>query len=287
MKLLVSLLFTFSLSFFLIRSAPGNARQVLLGENFHVGVSVKQEKTLSIIKDYFLYLKSILKLDLGYSFYSGKLVLTLLKERLIPTLFVSFVTLFFSIVLVFVLGFFYLFKKSVRFVIDLIMAILSSFPVFLIGIAVFYTLVLKLKITSMFSYSLPIITLTLTVSPPLFRTLKTSLLSEVKKEYFVSFFSMGVPLLKIYVSNLLPNAFLPFISTFGLYVSLVVGSSPIVEKLFSFPGLGSLLIDSIFLRDYAVLQGCVIFLSILNFVIIFLTELLHKALFPMFEVKHS
>ena len=87
------------------------------------------------------------------------------------------------------------------------------------------------------------------------RILRSSLLENINKEHVLVAKSFGLPNRKIFVHYILKNSLIPTITVIGLQVRYLLGGVVVIEKVFSLPGLGSLLADAVFARDFFVVQS--------------------------------
>jgi peptide/nickel transport system permease protein len=117
---------------------------------------------------------------------------------------------------------------------------------------------------------LPALTLGVYVSGIFARFLRASLLGELKADYVRTARSKGLPERDVVGRHVMRNALLPFVTIVGLMMANFIGGTVVTESVFTYPGLGRLLIQAISTRDYPLIQGCILFILVV-FVLINLT----------------
>lgn len=132
---------------------------------------------------------------------------------------------------------------------------------------------------------LPMITLTLVTLGQFTIIMRSSLIGELTEDYVVAAYAKGMSSDRLLRKHVVPNALLPTVSIIAISIGTIVAGAVLTETVFSWPGVGSLIYDSIFRRDYPVLQGA--FLIVAFFVIVsnFVADLVYAYLDP--RVKYS
>ena len=102
---------------------------------------------------------------------------------------------------------------------------------------------------------LPAFTIALALSPVLIRNLRASLLAELEADHITATRSRGIPEQRIFFRHVFRNSLIPTIPLLGVNIGWLIGGTVVVEQVFSVPGLGSLMVGSIFARDYLVVQA--------------------------------
>jgi peptide/nickel transport system permease protein len=131
---------------------------------------------------------------------------------------------------------------------------------------------------------LPAFTLGLALSAPLIRYLRASLADVASSSFVRTATGKGISRWQVVFGHVLPNGLLPALTSLGVTVGAVLGGAVVVEYVFAWPGLGSLIVDSVFKRDYAVLQGTVLLLATVFVVVNLLVDLLYGVLDPRLRV---
>jgi peptide/nickel transport system permease protein len=130
-----------------------------------------------------------------------------------------------------------------------------------------YTDFLKDPLANLKQLIFPAITLGFAFSASVMRTTRSSLLEELQQDYARTARGKGLRENTVIVGHCLKNALIPVITIVGLETGYLFGGAIIVEEVFALPGIGRLLLNGISQRDYAVVQGTIVFIAF-NFVLI-------------------
>jgi glutathione transport system permease protein len=129
-------------------------------------------------------------------------------------------------------------------------------------------------------YILPSITLGAAVAAVMARFTRASFVEVMQEDYMRTARAKGVPESLVVVKHGLRNAMIPVITMMGLQFGFLLGGSIVVEKVFNWPGLGRLLVDSVEMRDYPVIQAEVLLFSLEFILINLLVDMLYAAINP-------
>ena len=132
---------------------------------------------------------------------------------------------------------------------------------------------------------LPAFTLGLISSGFLARLVRSSMLDTMQQDYIVTARAKGIPEWKVVIFHGLRNALIPTITFFGLQFGALLGGAVIIEQVFSWPGVGRMLIHAISQRDFPVIQGTVFFLAILMVLINFIVDIIYGFLDPRIRIS--
>ena len=127
---------------------------------------------------------------------------------------------------------------------------------------------------------LPIATLTLIEIGVITRMARAATIEVLRLEYITHARAKGVPEGRVLWRHALPNAFAPTWTLIGLILGNLLGGIAVIETVFTLPGLGRLLVDGIFARDYPVVQGCLLFVAIMYVLVNLLVDLLYPVFDP-------
>jgi len=130
---------------------------------------------------------------------------------------------------------------------------------------------------------LPTVSLSMHIAAEQMRFIRSSMLDVIQQDFVRTARSKGVPERSVIVKHALKNAFIPFLTIFGLQLGLVLGGSVIVEYITAWPGIGWLTLQAINQRDYAVVQGVVLFSAIAFLVINLIVDVLYTVLDPRIQ----
>ncbi len=286
------------LVFFLIHLVPGDPARTMLGTHAtpqKVALLHHQwglDKPLPV--QYWRFLGRMLRGDLGSSlFYSvpaGRLVV----QRLPPTLWLIGLGTLLAALIAVPLAALAATKRD-RLpdqVVRAVPLVGLGFPAFWLGIMLLLAFALNLgrafpvggygsgffgHLRSMF---LPALTVGLGISPILIRSLRASLLEVLESDYVTTARSKGLPERRVLVNHALRNAIISTVSVLGVNIGFLVGGTLVIEQVYALPGIGQLMINSIFQRDFPVVQAVTLVFAIMVVLVYLLTDVVHALLDP-------
>jgi peptide/nickel transport system permease protein len=225
-----------------------------------------------IMVQYLKWVSGVVRLDFGDSFVYSMPVRTILWERLPVTINLGLYAFVFSTLLGIMGGLLAAVKRGQW--ADRIVTPLSymgiCIPVFWLGILMIYVFGLKLNWLPIIGYTspfddlwmsikqaiMPVICLTIGALAATARQMRSSMLEVIRQDYIRTAWSKGLRERIIIFRHALKNSLIPVITVLGLHLAFILGGSVIVETVFSIPGIGNLMVSSIFSHDYAVVQTC-------------------------------
>jgi len=295
-----------TLTFLIIHLAPGDPINYLYGPTGLVTniEEIKQKLGLNdpLPIQYARYLGNLFHGDLGYSAISRKSVSELIVQKIYPTLLLNGTSFLISVLLGIVLGVYS--AKKPRSKLDYSVIIFSLFgyslPSFWFSLMLIVIFSVKLGwfpaggMTTLganlsgFSYLvdlihhmfLPTLALSLWYTAIYSRLTRSSMLEVVGKDYILTAWSKGLDENTVYFRHALRNALLPVVTMIGYYAGLIFTGAVMVETVFALPGLGKLIFDSILHRDYPVILGCFLLVSITVIVVNIVTDIVYAILDP-------
>lgn len=270
---LIPVLFGVSIiSFVMIRSIPGDPVRILLGTRATAEVIAKVRAQYGLDEpiwvQYLLFLKNLAQGEFGRSIIFKTPVLDLVATRIAPTLFLLSYGVLLAVVLALSLAVLSAIRREGWG--DHAVRIYSTaglgLPTFWLGIVLLIVFSLKLGLFPVSGWGegflghlhhlfLPALSIALALSPILIRNLRASLIAEMESDHVVAARSRGVPESRIFARHIFPNALIPTVTLLGVNIGWLIGGTVVVEQVFSVPGLGSLMVSSIFARDYLVVQA--------------------------------
>lgn len=288
------------LTFALMRLLPGDPAIVLLGDRATDASIARLHHEMgfdqSILVQFWRYLLSLATLHLGDSITMRIPVATLLAERLPVTagltLYAIVLALLIAVPLAFVAA---LHEGGVAdTVIRMASQIGLSTPVFYVGLMLLITLAAGLGwfpvggigdgfLSDLRALFLPALTLALSLSAVLMRNLRASLIGVLQAEFISFARAKGLPRRLLLLRHVLRNALVSTLTLLGIHIGGLVGGAVITETVFAVPGVGRLLVDSIFARDYAVVQGTTLVIAVMVSLVFLLTDALQVMLDPRVE----
>jgi peptide/nickel transport system permease protein len=127
---------------------------------------------------------------------------------------------------------------------------------------------------------LPVLATGLRESAELMRMLRSSLLEELGSDYVRTAFSKGLSRRVVVIRHAVRNALIPFVTASGLQIAALLGGLVVTEQVFQLPGVGRLIVESILDRDYTVVQGAVLTVTVIVILINVLVDLLYAVIDP-------
>ena len=284
------------LVFFLIHLVPGDPVEVMLGESARPADREALRQALGLnqpIGTQFLnYLNGLLHFDLGTSLHTRRPISEILLERLPATLELSLAALLVALLIAFPLGVLSAVRKDS--VWDHLAMGVSlggvAIPNFLLGpllILVFSLWLGWFPVSGREgpgSLVLPALTLGTALAAILSRMLRATLLEVLNEDYIRTARAKGLAPRVVIWKHALRNALLPIITLLGLQLGALLGGAVITEVVFSWPGLGQLVIEAIQRRDYPLVQACVLLISLTYVVVNTLTDVAYGLADPRIRV---
>jgi peptide/nickel transport system permease protein len=234
--------------------------------------------------------------DLGRSVRTGHPVLGLVTQRLAPTLQLSVLAMVLAVAIALPVG--VVSAARPRSWADSVGSLFAmggvGIPHFLLGILLIYVFAVWLRWFPPSGYApltdglranvrlmvLPALTLGLGLAAVLMRQIRSALLDVLSQDYITTARSKGVSERRLVGIHALRNALVPVLTLIGLQTGRLFGGAVVVEKIFGIPGVGRLAVDSIFFRDFPVVQGVVLVLAVTVLLSNFATDLLYAVVDP-------
>lgn len=294
--MLVVALFVFAL----LHLSPGDPAAVIAGDAASPADIARIRHSLGLDNPLHvqlgIWLWHVVHGDLGTSIHSGVPVLTLIGQRLEPTLALSATTMGLAVLLAVPLGIVAAWKVGTwidRLV--MVVAILGfSLPVFWLGFLFMYGFAIQLQLLPVQGYSsitqgflpfarhiiLPSLTLGMVYMALITRMTRASMLEVLREDYIRTAYAKGLKPCVVLLLHGLKNASLPIVTIIGVGVALLIGGVAVTESVFAIPGLGRLTVDAILHRDYPVIQGIILVFSGVYVGINVLVDLAYTCLDP-------
>ncbi|MFE1629015.1 nickel ABC transporter permease [Brevibacillus reuszeri] len=235
-----------------------------------------------------LYLKDMFTGNLGTSFRTGESVIGMMQEKMGATLLLAFGGMFVALLIAIPVGIISAVRRgSVADFFGRIFSLLGiSFPNFWLGIMLIIIFAVKLRWFPASGYQgleylvLPSVALGLILSGILARLVRSSMLEVLNQQYINTARSKGIKEWIVVIKHGLRNALIPTVTFIGLQFGTLLGGTVIIEQVFSWPGIGRMLIDAISQRDFPVIQGSVIILSFLMIFVNLLVDISYGFIDP-------
>jgi ABC-type dipeptide/oligopeptide/nickel transport system permease component len=288
-----------TLVFFVVRMAPGDPAQVILGDSASQEslTALRTELGLDrpILVQYGEFLFSIIKGDLGDSIIRKQSINSMIAEVLPYTIELTLAGVLVGVILGLPLGVFSaVFRNSAADYGVRIMSLLGlSFPAFYSGILLLLAFAVYLgwfPVISdpdmgnmgerLYMLVLPAMNLGLIMMAYVVRSARSSLLETLGEDYIRTAKAKGLPGFIILYKHALKNALIPVITIVGLYLGVLVGNSVLTEIVFNRPGLGKLILSALDERDYSLLQGLMVVYAFIIVLVNLITDLTYGMVDP-------
>ena len=293
------LLAVVTLVFFVVRMAPGDPAQVILGDSASQEslTALRTELGLDrpILVQYGEFLFSIIKGDLGNSIIRKQSINSMIAEVLPYTIELTLAGVLVGVILGLPLGVFSaVFRNSAADYGVRIMSLMGlSFPAFYSGILLLLAFAVYLgwfPVISdpdmgnmgerLYMLVLPAMNLGLIMMAYVVRSSRSSLLETLGEDYIRTAKAKGLPGFIILYKHALKNALIPVITIVGLYLGVLVGNSVLTEIVFNRPGLGKLILSALDERDYSLLQGLMVIYAFIIVLVNLITDLTYGMVDP-------
>ncbi|KGM30449.1 ABC transporter permease [Inquilinus limosus] len=283
--------------FVLVRLLPGDPTSAMLGDRATDADVARLNAQLgldrSIPAQFLLFLQRIVQGDLGTSIHLKVPVMRLILERMPVTLALTGFAALLALILAVPLAFAAAMRRgrAADTVIRGAFQVGLSMPIFYLGLVLLTVFAAGLRWFPVGGYGddwgdriwhlfLPALTLALSLSAVLMRNLRASIIEVLGAEYVDFARSKGLAPRLVLGRHVLRNALISTVTLFGLSVGTLIGGAVITETVFAIPGAGRLMIDSIYGRDYPVVQGLTLAMAVLVALVFLATDLVQAALDP-------
>lgn len=298
---LPTLLLVAVMVFFLVRMIPGDPALLILGDDASVEEIAGLRANLGLdqpVPLQFLYwLGNVVRGDLGNSISNGAPVLPLMLDRFQVSATIVLVAVGLATLIAIPAGLIAAWRQNEHVDVAIVAAstLLMSVPSFWLGLV--FLLIFGLNLgwlpvvgfvpfsenpwTAITYVILPIMTLMLIEVGVLTRMMRASAIEILRLEYVMHARAKGLSERRVLLRHVLPNAFGPTWTMIGLVLGGLLGGIAVLETVFTLPGLGRLLVDAIFARDYPVVQGCLLFTAMIYVIVNLLVDLCY----PLFDPR--
>jgi len=312
------------LVFLMLRMIPGDPAQLLLGEYANPAELTRLREQLgldqSYLTQYWIYLKNILQGDFDNSVRTGAPIIGEITVRLKATIELSLAAMCIATFFGIAAGVISAARQySIFDYGSMFLALIGvSMPIFWLGLMLIYLLAVKFPILPMMGrismgletapvtglvvidtllaghlgafldslrhLILPSFTLATIPMAIIARITRSSMLDVLNKDYVRTARAKGMSEWVVILRHALRNAFLPVVTVLGLNLGLLLGGAVLTETIFSWPGLGRYVVDSLMGRDYAAVQGCILIFAVLMALINLAVDLVYALLDPRIRV---
>jgi len=284
-------------TFFLLRLIPGDPALAILGSSYTHERATAIDLALGLNKpiwtQYALFMGRLFRGNLGYSFFYNQPATTVIAAHLGPTVFLVIYSAVLAAAISLPLGFISVLRRGGN--IDqasrVFFTVSFAMPVFWLGIIMLIVFSVHLHAFPISGFGsgfaghlyylfLPALTIAVGFSTVLVRSLRASTIAVLQAEFVDTARMKGISMAKVLRRHVFRNAVLAVIAVFGVNLAYLISGTVLVENVFSLPGLGSLLVNSVSYRDYPVVQGVTLLFALLIVLINLLSDVTQAALDP-------
>lgn len=281
-----------TLIFFLVRVLPGDPVHLLAGEQTSPEVIARLRAEFGLDKpiyeQYLLYLRSVFMLDFGISYRTYTPVIVEIMSRFPNTLILTASSMAIAIAIGLSLG--VLASLRVGGIVDrailVFTSIYVSMPVFWLGLILIYIFSINLRILPVGGIGspahlvLPSLALSHTPLSYIARITRSSMIEAFSQDHFRFAIARGIPRRNAILNHALRNSMINIVTVIGYFTGVLLGGAVVTETVFAWPGVGRLLIESIAARDYIMVQGIVIFITIVFVLVNLVVDIIYRLIDP-------
>ncbi|MGI8784729.1 MAG: nickel ABC transporter permease [Acidobacteriota bacterium] len=283
--------------FLLIHLVPGDPVETMLGEGARPqDVAQMRQKLgldLPLATQYGRFVERLVHGDLGVSFRSNDPVGRVIRQAYPATIRLALAGLFVAVAIAIPLGVFAARRRGTW--ADAAASVISllgvSVPHFALGplLIVLFSIQLSwLPVSGSGTFAhmvLPAVTLGLALAAILMRMTRSSMLNELAQPYVTTARAKGLPERRVVYYHALRNGLIPILTILGLQFGVLLAGAIITETIFSWPGLGRLVVQGIQSRDYPLVQGCILVISMTYVMVNLLTDLVYGWVDPRIRLR--
>ncbi|MCQ8783077.1 ABC transporter permease [Mangrovibrevibacter kandeliae] len=285
------------ITFLLVRAIPGDPARILLGTRATPTALARIRAQYGLDEplwtQYFYFLKNLAHGEMGRSILYKVDVLGLVFERLEPTVVLVLGSVVLALLIAVPLATLAATHRGGW--VDHLVRVVSTgglgLPAFWLAIMLIILFSVRLDLFPVSGYGdtwidklhhmvLPCLTIALSLSAVLTRSLRASLIAETQSDAATAVRARGLPESVVFRRHVLPNSLIPTLNLLAVNIGWLIGGTVVIESVFAIPGMGQLLVRAIFTRDYMVVQGVAMVFAVASVVVNFLADVLTVTLDP-------
>lgn len=291
----------------IIHLTPGDPASVMLGEEAtEEDKSILREKlglNLPLYQQYFIWIWGVIQGDFGTSYFMKMPVLTAILEHLGPTVSLAILAQFCAVIVAIPLGIMAANRRG-TFADQSFMGVTLiglAIPNFLLGLLLIIILAVNLQWLPVAGYKplsaglwnhlkfliMPAIALGTAQAALIARMTRASMLEALSANYVKTARSKGLRERVVIYKHTLRNAFIPILTVLGQTFGTLIAGAVVTETVFNIPGIGQLIINSVERRDYAVIQGTILFITVSYVMINLIVDLLYGVVDPRVRLNRK
>ena len=283
------------LSFAMMRLAGSDAVTEMYSNKGAVSQEIIDQKRAELgldkpfLTQYFTWLFSMLRGDMGVSYVSGKDVFQTFMSRLPATLLLAALSILLTVMISIPLGVLSAVKhdKATDYFLRFLSFIGNSLPNFFVALLLMQLLAIRLgwlpvisSGISIQSALMPTLTLAISMSARYMRQVRAAVLEELNKDYVYGAQARGVRRSVVLRKSVIKSAMLTIVTLLALSIGSLLGGTAIIESIFMWDGVGKLAVDAISMRDYPLIQAYVVWMALIYVLVNLAADLLYHALDP-------
>lgn len=285
--------------FFVLKMTPGDPARIVAGAQADDAAveQIRAELGLHkpLIRQYVDYMRGLLQGTMGKSYTTGKLVVEEIAVRLPTTFILAFAGVLVAVIIGIPLGIISATKQySILDNISTLFALAGvAMPNFWLGLMLMLLFSVQLGwLPSGYdetwrSFLLPALTLGVGATANFMRTTRSSMLEVIRQDYIRTVRAKGADEQRVILRHALQNAMIPVITVIGLQIGTLLGGAVVNETVFSLPGLGTLMINSINKKDEPVVMGCLITFAIIFSLVNLVVDIMYAYIDPRIKSQYQ
>lgn len=289
------------LVFALIRAIPGDPASLMLGDIDNPALLAEMRHALRLDRpvgeQFLIWVGNALRGDLGMSIARREPVMHLVLTHFAVTAQVVLTATLLACLVAVPAGMVAAWRQNRRADTAIVSTsiLFVSMPSFWVGILLIWLFGVKLNWLPVYGFEsiaqgglgaarylvLPVCAIVLTEIAAITRMMRASTIETLRLEYVAHARAKGLPEKRVMLRHVLPNSFGPTLTVIGLMLGHLLSGAAVIETVFTLPGIGRLLVESIYARDYPVVQGCLLFIALLYVAVNLAVDLLY----PLFDPR--
>ncbi|MCL1834604.1 MAG: ABC transporter permease [Oscillospiraceae bacterium] len=283
----------------LVSIAPGDPARSIVGADREEWEYEKVREELGLDKPmlvrYWDFISNVLKGNLGVSFFTKRPIWSEIATRFPYTLMIALLSVALAVLVGIPLGIFaatnqFTWKDSFAVLLSLIVVSMPSFW-FALLLVQFFSVKLRLLpvsgIANWQGYILPVVSIALGYAASIMRQMRSNMLEVIRQDYIITARAKGLSEGKVLYKHALKNALIPVVMTIGVLFGMSLGGALIAETIYSLPGLGSFTLAGLQNRDYPVIQGSVLFMSVISITMMLLIDIAFSFIDPRIRSQYT
>jgi len=282
----------------IISFTPGDPAQLILGADTDPAILAAKRLELGLndpfLLRYLKYISGVFVGNLGNSYRTGLPVLSELLIRLPNTLIIALGGIGLSVVIGVPLGLVSAVKQYtfVDYFARTLALLLTAIPAFWLGLMLLLYFVLNLNLlpatgaNSWKNFVLPIVTLAASAAATQTRTTRSSMLEVIRQDYIRTALAKGVPEGRIIWKHVIRNGILPVITIIGMNIGVQLGGTVVIENVFAIPGMGSILVNSVRIKDTPMIVSSIILVAVFIGICNLLVDIVYAYIDPRIKAQY-